>query len=118
NVCVEPRSNNAIAAGLSSFPGANHHSQTDLARDPEQAQPTTKKLRARDRPLANDFVSDEVFDQLLHDWFGNIARVLQPGHAFYLWGGYANCGNYPLVLKAHDLYSFAVRFACDSRIGV
>jgi DNA modification methylase len=54
--------------------------------------------------LANDFVSAEQFDCLLHAWFGNIARVLQPGRAFYLWGGYANCGNYPPVLKDSGLY--------------
>ena len=65
---------------------------------------THKKLRAKDRPLANDFVSDEAFDQLLDDWFGNIARVLLPGRCFYIWGGYANCGNYPPVLKKHGLY--------------
>src|SRR6516164_4898263 len=62
NVKVEPRSNNAIAAGLSSFQGATHHQSLDLARHPEKAQPITKKLRAKDRPLANDFVSDEEFD--------------------------------------------------------
>src|SRR5262249_38494353 len=72
NVKVEPRSN-AIAAGLSSFPGEEHkpnkrrtrtghrdslkhHQALDLARHPEKAKPTAKKLRAKDRPLANDFV--------------------------------------------------------------
>jgi DNA modification methylase len=54
--------------------------------------------------LENDFVSDEEFDRLLHAWFGNIARVLDPGRGFYVWGGYSNCGNYPPVLKAHELY--------------
>jgi len=44
-------------------------------------------MRAKDRPLENDFVSDEAFDQLLHAWFGNLARVLQPGRAFYIWAG-------------------------------
>ncbi len=38
--------------------------------------------------------------RLLHVWFGSVARVLQPGGSFYIWGGYANCGNYPPVLKA------------------
>jgi DNA modification methylase len=104
NVKVEPRSNNAIAAGLSSFAGPKHHQSLDLARHPEKSKPTGKKLRAKDRPLANDFVSDEAFDQLLAAWFGNIARVLQPGRAFYIWGGYANCANYPPVLKACELY--------------
>jgi hypothetical protein len=50
-----------------------------------------KKLRAKDRPLANDFLPEKEFDRLLHAWFGNLARVLQPGGAFYLWGGYTNC---------------------------
>ena len=104
NVKVEPRSNNAIAAGLSSFQGPQHHQWLDLARHPEKAQPTSKKLRPKDRPLANDFVSEGEFKRLLHAWFGNIARVLQPGRAFYIWGGYANCGNYPPVLKAMGLY--------------
>jgi DNA modification methylase len=61
-------------------------------------------MRAKDRPLANDFVSEEEFDRLLHAWFGNLARVMEPGRAFYVWGGYANLGNYPPALKAHDLY--------------
>jgi DNA modification methylase len=104
NVRVEPRSNNAIAAGLSSFQGTTHHQGLDLARHPGKAKPTSKKLRAKDRPLANDFVSDEEFDRLLHAWFGNLARVLLPGHAFYVWGGYANLGNYPPVLEACGLY--------------
>jgi DNA modification methylase len=104
NVRVEPRSNNAIAAGLSSFEGTKHHQALDLARHPEKAKPTGRKLRAKDRPLANDFVSDEEFDRLLRAWFGNLARVLAPGHAFYIWGGYANVGNYPPVLKQMGLY--------------
>jgi DNA modification methylase len=104
NVKVEPRSNNAIAAGLSSFQGTTHHQALDVARHPEKSQPTTKKLRAKDRPLANDFVSEEEFDRLLHAWFGNLARVLQPGRAFYIFAGYANLGNYPPHLKAHGLY--------------
>jgi DNA modification methylase len=116
NVKVEPRSNNAIAAGLSSFPASKaevidvvdarglHHQGFDLARDASKARPTHKKLRPKDRPLANDFVSDEAFDQMLHAWFGNLARVLEPGRAFYIWGGYANCANYPPVLKACGLY--------------
>jgi DNA modification methylase len=106
NVKVEPRSNNAIAAGLSSFGGAfsGHQQTADVQRYPEKAKATQKKLRAKDRPLANDFVSDEQFDHLLDGWFGNIARVLMPGGCFYVWGGYANCGNYPPVLKAKQLY--------------
>ena len=106
NVKVEPRSNNAIAAGLSSFaaPDAKHHQKFDVERHPEKAKPTGRKLRAKDRPLANDFVSDEEFDSLLDAWFGSLSRVLVPGGSFYIWGGYANLGNYPPVLKRHGLY--------------
>jgi len=105
NVKVEPRSNNAIAAGLSSFAGyGNSDPGRDVIRCPEKAEPTTRKLRAKDRPLQNDFVSDQEFDRLLQAWFGNIARVLLPGRGFYIWGGYANVGNYPPVLKACELY--------------
>ena len=110
NVKVEPRSNNAIAAGLSSFPaaesshgGLTHHQSFDVARQGAKSA-TTEKLRPKDRPLANDFVSDEAFDEMLLAWFGNIARVLVPGRCFYIWGGYANLGNYPPVLKACELY--------------
>ncbi len=45
--------------------------------------------------VARDFVSDEEFDRLLDAWFGNFAHVLGPGRGFYIWGGYANLGNYP-----------------------
>jgi DNA modification methylase len=91
NVKVEPRSNNAIAAGNSSFRA-------------QKKGATSKRLRAKDRPLANDDVaSDEQFTQLLAAWFGNLARVLEPGRAFYIWGGFSNCGNYPPALKAAGL---------------
>jgi len=103
NVKVEPRSNNAIAAGNSSFSN-KHHQKFDLERHPEKSKPTDKKMRAKDRPLENDFVSDEEFDRLLTAWFGNIARVLLPGRSFYIWGGYANLGNYPPFLKSSGLY--------------
>ena len=107
NVKVEPRSNNAIAAGNSSFAPASqpqmHHQSFDVARQgPKQA--TTKKLRPKDRPLANDFISDEEFDQKLDTWFANVSRVLKPGGSFYIWGGYANLGNYPAPLKRNSLY--------------
>lgn len=105
NVKVEPRSNNAIAAGNSSFPEAKHrthHQSFDVARQGEKKP--TGKMRAKDRQLANDFVSDEAFEQMLHAWFGNIARVLLPGRGFYIWGGYSNYANYPPVLKACELY--------------
>jgi len=110
NVKVEPRSNNAIAAGLSSFPAAEHshgglmhHQSFDVARQGVK-HATTEKLRPKDRPLVNDFMSPEAFEKMLLAWFGNMARVLLPGRSFFIWGGYANCGNYPPVLKACELY--------------
>lgn len=109
-VKVEPRSGNAIAAGLSSFPAADgahggltHHQSFDVARQGMKSA-TTEKLRPKDRPLANDFLSDEEFSRLLRAWFSQIARVLLPGRCFYVWGGYANLGNYPPALKECGLY--------------
>lgn len=130
NVRVEPRSNNAIAAGLSSFAnlsndpklahrdrggesikreiahrkGLQHHQGFDLHRGASKAKATTKKMRPKDRALANDFMKDADYDVLLRQWFGNIAAALKPGGAFYLWGGYANCANYPPALAECGLY--------------
>lgn len=103
NVKVEPRSNNAIAAGLSSFTNT-HHQGLDLARHPGKAKRTHDKLRPKDRPLANDFVSDEDFARMLRAWFGNMAYALEPGRGFYVWGGYANLANYPSALAENGLY--------------
>jgi DNA modification methylase len=103
NVRLEPRSNNAIAAGLSSFE-VTHHQKMDIVRHPEKAKPTHKKLRAKDRPLVNDFMDDDEFAKLLRRWFGNMARVMEPGRAAYIWGGYANIANYPPALKEAGLY--------------
>jgi len=114
NVRVEPRSNNAIAAGLSSFGSADavaasdargmHHQGFDLARDKSKSAPTHRKMRPKDHPLENDFVSDKDFARLLRAWFGQCARVMEPGRSFYIWGGYANCSNYPAALKECGLY--------------
>ena len=107
NVKVEPRSNTAIAAGLSSFTNKKaqlHHQGFDQARGVSDPKKARKKMRAKDRPLENDFVSDEDFNQMLHAWFNNMARVLMPGGSFYIWGGYANLGNYPQPLQEAGLY--------------
>jgi len=105
NVKVEPRSHNAIAAGLSSFSAPDmHHQGFDLARRPGASTPTSRQMRPKDRPLEDDFLSEDEFNQKLAGWFGNLARVLLPGRSFYIWGGYANCANYPPVLKASGLY--------------
>lgn len=104
-VKVEPRSNNAIAGGLSSFASyGNSDPGRDVARHPEKAKPTHRKLRAKDRPMLNDFLPDAAFAQALRGWFGQIARVLLPGRAAYIWGGYGNCGNYPPALREAGLH--------------
>ena len=107
NVKVEPRSNNAIAAGRSSFPATSpdhHHQDFDVARFPGKAKPTTTALRAKDRALRNDFMSEEDYDKQLRAWFGQIARVLVAGRGFYIWGGYANLANYPAPLGESGLH--------------
>jgi len=104
NVRVEPRSNNAIAAGLSSFVGLQHHQSFDVHRGASKAKATTKKMRPKDRALANDFMKDGDYDVLLRKWFGNLAEALKPGGSFYIWGGYANCANYPPALAECGLY--------------
>jgi DNA modification methylase len=100
NVKVASRSNNAIAATGDRPIGQQG---MDMAiRGKTHA--TDKKLRAKDRPLVNDFVSDEEFARLLRAWFGNIQRVLEPGRSFYIWGGYSNIWNYPNALRESELY--------------
>jgi DNA modification methylase len=110
NVRVEPRSNNAIASGLvtkgnvpNSKRAKTHHQQLDLARYPRKSKPTGK-MRAKDRVLDNDFVSDEEFRGLLRTWFGNLAGALEPGRSFYIWGGYSNIKNYPAAIEGAGLY--------------
>jgi len=92
-VAVQPRSNNARAVGKS-------ESLPTLTK----GKATSKQLRAKDRVIANDNISDDAFDVVLRSWFGNIARALVPGGAFYIWGGYANWSNYCTALKACGLY--------------
>lgn len=116
NVRVEPRSNNAIAANIAAggrgsskgnVPSEQldrmHHQGLDLARHPEKRRPTGK-MRARDRPLENDFLSDDAFAAMLDAWFGNLAWALEPGGSFYLWGGYSNVKNYPAAMEKAGLY--------------
>ena len=105
NVKVEPRSNNAIAAAKA----AGHHQKNDqrhvdLKRYPKKDKPTSRKMRPRDRELANDFMPDEAFAKLLRAWFKNLADALEPGRSFYLWGGYSNLKNYPAAIEEAGLY--------------
>ena len=118
NVKVEPRSNNAIAAGMAASydesyqealassssqaarrrrrwiahglhhsgfdvargkSGIRHHQKLDLEHHPEKAQATHRKLRAKDRPLVNDFISDADFEALLLAWFSNASQGAPSG---------------------------------------
>ncbi len=100
NVGVASRSNNAIAASGDRPIGQQG---MDIAIR-TGTHKTDKKLRAKDRSLVNDFISDDEFARLLRVWFGNIQRVLEPGRSFYIWGGYSNIWNYPNALKESELY--------------
>ena len=100
NVNLEPRSNNALAAADSN---KTHHQKFDEQRFGKR-KATHKKLRPKDRRLENDYLPDKEFEQLLRVWFGQMARVLEPGRGFYIWGGYANCKNYPAALAECGLY--------------
>lgn len=119
NVKVEPRSNNAIASadrkghGLPSPDQSQllNHQGFDLARYPGKSKPATTRMRAKDRPLANDFISDDEFEKKLLAWFGNMERALAPGCSFYIWAGaYPGSGGakgnyetYPQTLRAVGL---------------
>jgi len=104
NVRLEPRSHNAVAAARAAGNSSIFHHQAMDEAIHGKSKPTHQKLRPKDRPLINDFVSDEEFAQMLLAWFGNAARVMKPGASFYIWGGYANISNYPIALKASGLY--------------
>jgi DNA modification methylase len=100
NVKVASRSNNAIAA-TGDRPIGQQGMDMAIRKGEHKVD---KKLRAKDRSLVNDFISDEEFARLLRAWFGNITRVLEPGRGFYIWGGYSNIWNYPNALKESELY--------------
>lgn len=100
NVRVEPRSNNAIASA-----GASMEVSRGFDKSLRKGPITTGgRLRPKDRRLKGDFISDAQFDVLLDAWFGNISRVLEPGRAFYIWGGYSNWHNYTPIIRKHGLF--------------
>jgi len=101
-VKVAPRSGNAMVTAQAAKKYTGQQGMDAKLRGRPHA--TTDKLRAKDRPLEGDFVSDEEFARLLRLWFGNIRRVLLPGRAFYIWGGYSNIWNYPNALRDCELY--------------
>jgi len=104
NVRLESRSHNAVAAARATGQDKIFHHQAMDEAIHGKSKPTHRKMRPKDRVLVNDFVSDEEFAEMLLAWFGNASRVLKPGGSFFIWGGYANLGNYPPALKASGLY--------------
>jgi DNA modification methylase len=101
NVKVEPRSSNAILVARASEDKLRQ--PFDAARSGVRNRPKVV-MRAKDRPLRNDFISDGEFEVLLRAWFGMIAKSLEPGRSFYIWGGYHNCKNYPAAIRESGLY--------------
>jgi len=101
-VKVAPRSGNAMVAAQAKKKYTGQQGMDAKLRGRVHA--TTEKMRPKDRPLEGDFVSDEEFTRMLRAWFGNVQRVLLPGRAFYIWGGYSNIWNYPNALRDCELY--------------
>jgi len=93
NVNVEPRSNNAMLANKKRW-----------GRKAEGLVKTDEEIRAKDRPLMNDWVGDKEFAALLTQWCKQLARALRPGHSFYCWSGFMNLGAYPLAFKDAKLH--------------
>jgi len=107
-VCVEPRSSTAIAAGQSHYPDLSrkmHHQQMDMAHGVTDPKRANKKMRPKDRPLEGDFLPRDEYRKLLRAWFGQAPRVLKPGGAFYIWGGYeSGPANYPPAFEECGFY--------------
>jgi DNA modification methylase len=101
NCKVHSRSNAGLSApGAGGFPSPSQ----DKARKAGKLK-LPKKMRAKDRPMTNDHVSDEQFFDLLVRWFKNFSRVMRPGRSFYIWGGFSNWRNYCQALdEVGDLH--------------
>ena len=98
NVNVEPRSNNAMAAGLSSL--RRHLAQSRMKKAP-RAQPADRQETAGQGSGLCPTISFPKGSSIacstpdLATWPGSVAWSF----LLYLWGGYSNCGNYPPVWR-------------------
>jgi DNA modification methylase len=70
----------------------------------ESKAKTTKACKGNPTFLLQCPKKKDLKDDVTSATVGNIARVLLPGRAFYLWGGYSNIANYLPVLHACGLY--------------
>lgn len=70
-----------------------------------KVQPQSKdSTSAKSRKLSGDYISDLDFLKLLYLWFIYAGRALEPGRAFYIWGGYSNILNYLPTIRATGLF--------------
>ena len=109
DVLVEPASGGADTGGQR----PSWRSTESIRKFQGKAPSKTKAKQAtKGRRLANDFLTDEEFDEVLLAWFGTIARVLEPGCSFYIWGGgypgdatiKSNNESFPRTLRAVGLH--------------
>ncbi len=63
-----------------------------------------KSDRAKLRPLLNDSMKASDFEPLAAKWFGQMARVLAPGRACYIWGGHSNLALFPRLMADAGLH--------------
>ena len=101
---VEPRSNNAIAAGHELVPGHAPPAASTWLGTQEKSKPTDKRCGRRTGRWPTTSCPTRSSTGCSQPGSATWPAVLEPGRAFYIWGGYANCGNYPPVLKACELY--------------
>lgn len=94
NVKVEPASAGSVTSGSGQRPHSWRSSASQKSdgvkparggyqRNQKKAGPTKPK----GRPLQNDFVPENEFEQMVLAWFSNVSRMLEPGRSFYIWGG-------------------------------
>lgn len=129
NVSVHSRSSTAMASGQTGglpTPAQNEaFIKTKGAGFGNHAGKVHAKLRPKDRPLNNDFLTDDEFDDRLLGWFGNASRALKPGGSFYIWGGAfpgeagskANSETYAVALRHVEL-AFSHMIIWDKGCGV
>lgn len=114
NVKVEPASAGAVTAGGGQRPSSwrSGKSQKQDGVRParggfQRNQAKAGKVKPKGRRLANDFVPESEFEELVLAWFANVARVLEPGRSFYIWGG-----GYPAeagTKSNNELFPFTLR---------
>ncbi len=94
NVKVEPASVGSVTSGGGQRPHSWRSTASQKSDGVKPArggyqrnQKKTGTTKPKGRPLQNDFVPENEFEQLVLAWFANVARVLEPGRSFYIWGG-------------------------------